>query len=104
MFPRLFSRKSGSDVENDPPTETLVSLDDSAIGPSISTGNETSSSPSSKKRKNLSPTISETDDSKRQNLNDSFLTQLDNFPSDSETLCMSLLSRKILLAALTRLS
>ena len=84
MFPRIFNRKSGSIDENETPPESSNTLDDS-IGPSILTNSGNSSSPSTKKRKNLSSTNSETEDSKRQNLNDSFLQELDNMPSDHET-------------------
>lgn len=85
MFPRIFNRKSGSVDENETPPESSNTLDDSVIGPSILTNSGNSSSPSTKKRKNLSSTNSETEDSKRQNLNDSFLQELDNMPSDHET-------------------
>ena len=85
MFPRIFNRKSGSVDENETPPESSNTLDDSVIGPSILTNTGNSSSPSTKKRKNLSSTNSETEDSKRQNLNDSFLQELDNMPSDHET-------------------
>ena len=84
MFPRIFNRKSGSIDENETPPESSNTLDDS-IGPSILTNSGNSSSPSTKKRKNLSSTNSETEDSKRQNLNDSFLQELDNMSSDHET-------------------
>ena len=60
-------------------------LNESAIGLSISPETVNSSSPSCKKRKNLSSTNSETEDLKRQNINDSFLLELDNMPSDTET-------------------
>ena len=85
MFPRIFNRKSGSTDDNETPPESSNTLDDSVIGPSILTNTGNSSSPSTKKRKNLSSTNSETEDSKRQNLNDSFLQELDNMPSDHET-------------------
>ena len=85
MFPRIFNRKSGSVDENETPPESSNTLDDSVIGPSILTNSGNSSSPSTKKRKNLSSKNSETEDSKRQNLNDSFLQELDNMPSDHET-------------------
>jgi len=101
MLSNIF-RRSGSTGENanssenmeTPPvsSENLCSsdvnntlgnpLNDSIIGPSVSS-EQTSSSPSSKKR-NRSSTNSE-DDIKRQNVNDSFLIELDNMPSDLDT-------------------
>ena len=82
MLSRILRKKnSGSveEIENVTPSCNSVSLD-SVIGPSVSTN--LSSSP---KKRNLSSTNSENEELKRQNINDSFLLELDNVPSDLET-------------------
>ena len=82
MFSRLLNRRSGSvdEIENTSPSKSSVTLDDSAIGPSVSI--KLSSSP---KKRNHSSTNSEIEESKRQNVNDSFLVELENVPSDLES-------------------
>ena len=79
MLDKIFNRKSGSSDENE---TTENSLNNSVICPSVSS-EQTSSSPLSKKR-NRSSTDS-VDYIKRQNVNDSFLLELDNMPSVSDT-------------------
>ena len=79
MLEKIFNRKSVSSDDNDTPENYL---NNSVIGPSVSS-EQKSSSPLSKKR-NRSSTDS-VDDTKRQNVNDSFLLELDNIPSDSDT-------------------
>ena len=79
MLDKIFNRKSSSSDENE---TTENSLNNSVIGPSVSS-EQTSSSLLSKKR-NRSSTDS-VDDIKRQNVNGSFLLELDNMPSVSDT-------------------
>ena len=78
----LFSRKSDSTEENSSPSGNSKSQNDLEITPSVSSDNLTS--PPVSKKRNHSSTNSD-DDPKRQNINDSFLIQLDNIASDPET-------------------
>ena len=78
----LFSRKSDSTEENRSPSGNSKSQNDLEISPSVSSDNLTS--PPVSKKRNHSSTNSD-DDPKRQNINDSFLIQLDNIASDQET-------------------
>ena len=75
----IFSRKSDSEDNRSGNSE---SNNQTEFSPSVSSQN-VSTPPVSKKRHHSS-TNSE-DDSKRQNINDSFLQQLDNYPSDPES-------------------
>ena len=78
----LFSRKSDSTEENRSPSGNSKSQNDLEISPSVSSDNLTS--PPVSKKRNHSSTNSD-DDPKRQNINDSFLIQLDNIASDQES-------------------
>ena len=80
MLEKIFNRKSGSTDENE--NGISDSVNEPKTDPSVSS-NQISSSPLSKKR-NRSASNSD-DEIKRQNVNDSFLLQLDNFPSDLDT-------------------
>ena len=85
MLKKVINRLSGSDEGNVSPLGNSTSQDNSTFDPTPNPpSNNLSLSPCSKKRMRSSSN-SETDDFKRPNQNDSFLQELDNVPSDSET-------------------
>ena len=79
MLPNIFKR-SGSSGENSNPSENIETPPENS--------EILCSSPSSKKR-NHSSTTSDKENSKRPHLNDSFILQLENVPSDHDTSALS---------------